>query len=408
MSRAPLWSNPRRLCAASFFVDLAHYLVFGAIPFQAIRLGADPFVLGLIPSLFAVTYVAASMLAGRFSDGASRLALVRNGIFFFLIVTTAIAFASRIEILLGLIPFTGIVLGLFWPPAQAAISDETPPHQLSRALAEFNVAWTSGKGLGFFLAGVLTQALRPEAAVLSGAIPLVAALFIVPRRAPSAMERPPVLASNPASDRDSDPASVPGSVAPPSRSARNFILLAWTANAFAYGVSSTFHVHAPVLLVDRGENAFDFGAFLGIVFAIQAISFAALARRIPSVRDLAAAYAMGILSLIIFLFVPGFWGEIVSAIPLGLSLALAYHASLHASLYRERGRGLAAGVHEGVIGIGSSLVPLAGGMLAAQGSLKAPFALCLIFLCAGLAITTAFGREFAKRSESHPAKANRS
>jgi len=392
VSRAPVWSNPRRLCAASFFVDLAHYLVFGAIPFQAIRLGADPFVLGLIPSLFAVTYVAASMLAGRFSDGASRLALVRSGIFFFLIVTIAIAFASRIEILLSLIPFTGIVLGLFWPPAQAAISDETPPQELSRALAEFNVAWTSGKGLGFFLAGILTQALRPEAAVLSGAIPLVAALFIVPSRAITSAERI---------------AAPAASAAPAPRSSRNLVLLAWGANAVAYGVSSTFHVHAPVLLVDRGENAFDFGAFLGIVFAVQAIFFAALARRNPGYRDLAAAYATGILSLVIFLFVPGFLGEIVSAIPLGISLALAYHASLHASLHRERGRGLAAGVHEGVIGIGSSLVPLAGGMLAAQGNLKAPFALCLIFLCAGLAATTAFRRESTKRSEPHPAKANR-
>lgn len=390
MIRAPWWSNPRRLCAASFLVDLAHYLVFGAIPFQAIRLGADPFVLGLIPTLFAVTYVAASMLAGRFSDGASRLALVRNGILFFLVVTIGIAFASRIEILLALVPFTGIVLGLFWPPAQAAISDETPPRELSRALAEFNVAWTSGKGLGFFLAGVITQAVRPEAAVLSGAIPLFAAFFVIPRRAAPFQE----------------PATPSEAPSPPRASARNLVLLAWAANAVAYGVSSTLHVHAPVLLVDRGEDAFDFGAFLGIVFAVQAISFAALARRIPNSRDLCVAHATGILSLIIFLFVPGFFGEMASAVPLGISLALAYHASLHASLHRERGRGLAAGVHEGVIGIGSSLIPLVGGMLAAKGNLKAPFVLCLIFLCAGLAATAALGREFAKRSEPHPAKAN--
>ncbi|HET9887944.1 MAG TPA: MFS transporter, partial [bacterium] len=226
MIPAPSWSNPRRLCAASFLVDLAHYLVFGAIPFQALRLGANPFILGLIPSLFAVTYVAASMLAGRFSDGASRYILVRNGIVFFFVITIAIAFASRIEVLLALIPFTGIVLGLFWPPAQAAISDETPPQELSRALAEFNVAWTSGKGLGFFLAGIITQAVRPEAAVLSGTIPLVAAIFIVPRRGATPAQ------------------GVPASGPAPARTARRLVLLAWVANAMAYGVSSTFHVHA--------------------------------------------------------------------------------------------------------------------------------------------------------------------
>jgi len=392
VSFAPFWSNRRRLCAASFLVDLAHYLVFGAIPFQAMRLGADPFVLGLIPSLFALTYVGASMIAGRLSDGASRITLVRSGILFFLAVTIALAFASRIEVLLALIPLTGMALGFFWPPAQAAISDETPSHELSRALAEFNVAWTSGKGLGFFLAGAITQAVRPEAAVLSGAIPLAAALFLIPRRpaAPNADTLAP--------PRGETPARSPS---------RNLVALAWTANAVAYGVSSTLHVHAPVLMMDRGENALDFGVFLGIVFTVQAVSFAALARRVPGFGDLQKAHAAGILSLVIFLAVPGLVGEMAAAIPLGISLALAYHASLHASLHREKGRGLAAGIHEGVIGIGSSLIPFAGGMMAAKGDLHSPFVLCLAFLCTAIAVTFVVGRESAKRSESNPAEAER-
>src|SRR4030095_6692017 len=94
-------------------------------------------------------------------------------------------------------------------------------------------------------------------------------IFIVPRHA-----APPGQAV---------PASDP--TAPAARTSRPLVLLAWVANAVAYGVSSTFHVHAPELLVERGENAFDFGAFLGIVFAVQAISFAPLARRIPNFRD---------------------------------------------------------------------------------------------------------------------------
>ncbi len=346
-----------RLSAASFLVDLAHFLVFGAIPFQAMQLGAGAFELGLVPALYAVTYVGASLAAGRFSDRTSRLTLLRGGIVLFLAASIAIAAVDRLSTLLALVAVMGLALGLFWSPIQAAVSDAAGAEGLPRALGKFNVAWSAGKGLGFLLAGVITHFTRAELAILAGVIPLLATLAILPRGGASVAPRPASLA-----------------LAAPKR----FVLLAWLANALAYGVSGTFNVHAPAFLEKRGEGALDFGVFLGIVFAVQTAAFVGTARRTPDFRTLAAAHACGLVALALFLTLPGAFGAIACALPLGLGLALAYQASLHASLHRDQDRGSAAGVHEAVLATGSSVVPLAGGAIAASsGSLAAPFHLCL-------------------------------
>ncbi len=384
-------SRLRRLCAVSFLVDLAHYLVFGAIPFQAIRLGADPFALGLVPALYAVTYVIASMAAGRLSDRMSRLALVRAGVVLCAIASVAIAATDRLGVLLALVPLAGLALGLFWSPVQAAVSDAATARGLSGALGAFNVSWSAGKGLGFLLAGVITQSTRAEIAVAAGVVPLLVSLAILPRGPePHARAAP------------SDAPAVPW----------RFVLLAWLGNALAYGVSGTLNVHAPAFLVARGEGALGFGVFLGVVFAVQTATFAWTIRRVPSTGTLAGAHAAGIVALAIFLAVPGPVGALASALPLGFGLALAYQASLYASLHREMGRGSAAGIHESVLAIGSSIVPLLGGAIAASsGSLAAPFIVCLALLAAALAASAAARASGSKRpagiaKERNPSKSD--
>lgn len=381
-----------RICAASFLVDFSHYLVFGALPFQAIRLGAGPFELGLLPSLYAATYAAASMLAGRLSDGVGRHSLVRAGILVFALAAAALGFAKSLGMLLLLVPATGAALGFFWSPAQAALSDAVEPARLGRALARFNVAWSAGKCAGFFAAGAITASSRPEFSVFAGIAPLVAALALLPRavRVPREARRASAAARLPVAPLE-DP-SAPEHAPEPrfARSSRRFVLLAWGANAIAYGVSSTLNVHAPALLERRGGTALDFGVYLGLVFASQTASFAFAGHRPPSGGAIAASHALGFAALAIFLFAPGQLGLVISAALLGLALALAYEASLHASLHRDAGRGFAAGIHEAVLAAGSSLVPLVGGAVAASGGgAAAPFHVCLALLFAAAAWTGA-------------------
>ncbi len=95
--------------------------------------------------------------------------------------------------------------------------------------------------------------------------------------------------------------------------------------------------------------------------------------------------------------------RIVFTLPLGVATGLAYHASLHESLDRSDGRGRAAGLHETLLGAGSSTLPLLGGALAAfSGALAAPFMLGIAFLLAGiLVVATDRLRSSAPRLERH-------
>lgn len=167
-----------------------------------------------------------------------------------------------------------------------------------------------------------------------------------------------------------------------------FLLLAWLTNAVAFGTVSTLNVHAPKLLLARDAGPAAFGVLLGAIFIVQTATFALLGRHRPGPGTLRAAYGLGLAGLVAFLTTAGSAARLVAAVPLGVAFGLAYHASIHASLDRPAGRGRAAGMHEALLGAGSSSLPLLGGALAAvAGRLTAPFVLAAALLGAGLLLT---------------------
>ena len=70
-------SGLRRLFAAAFSTDCALFLVNSAVPFKALRLGADPLALGLLAAASTGAYALFVNVSGRASDRVSRLTLAR-------------------------------------------------------------------------------------------------------------------------------------------------------------------------------------------------------------------------------------------------------------------------------------------------------------------------------------------
>ena len=150
------------------------------------------------------------------------------------------------------------------------------------------------------------------------------------------------------------------------------------------------NVHAPKLLLARGAGPSEFGFILGAVFLAQTFTFLALANHYPRRRALFLAYGAGLVSLAAFLFAPSFPLRILAVLPLGIGLGLAYQASIHASLDRPEGRGKAAGLHETLLGAGSSSLPLVGGVVAAwTGAMEAPLIVGAVALLVGLGFLVA-------------------
>jgi predicted MFS family arabinose efflux permease len=359
----------RRLFAAAFLTDASLYLAFAALPFRAIDLGAGPARLGILPTLYAGAYMFSAGVGGRLSDRIPRLVLARRALLLFSAGCAALAFAPGTAALYAALPLLGLALGFFWSPLQAAVSDRCSAESLPRAVAAFNVSWSLGKGTGLVLGGLLTEAFRPQVALLIAGLPPLLTFLALPRSEP----RPERSGARSAAEPAHAPSLLP---------------VAWLTNALAFGTASTLNMHAPRLLLERGAGPSAFGAMLGAVFIVQTATFALLSRLRPSRAGLLAAYALAIGGLALFVAAAGTPLRVAAALPLGAAFGLAYHASIHASLDRPSGRGRAAGWHETILGAGSSSLPLLGGLAAAaRHDLATPFLLAGLLLAAGLGVS---------------------
>ena len=370
----------RRLLVCAFLTDASLYVAFAALPFRALELGAGPARLGILPTLYAAAYMASATLGGRLSDRVPRLALARAGSALFVAGCLALALAPGLAAVFLTLPVLGLALGFFWSPLQAAVADRTAPGRLSAAVSSFNVAWSLGKGTGLVVGGALTEVLDPRTALLLAGFPVLANLVILPRRR---AEPPPAAESGAEPPR---PPQEPG-----------LLVRAWLANALAFGTAGTLNMHAPGYLLARGAGPAAFGGMLGAVFLVQTLTFVAQRHLRPSRRLLVGACAIAAAGLGVFVLTSAHALRVLAAVPLGIAFGTAYHASIHASLDRREGRGKAAGLHEAILGAGSSSLPLLGGAAAAAGSLAAPFGVAAAALVVGL-VVMATGRGAAPRA----------
>lgn len=358
---------PPSLFVSAFLTDASLYLVFAAIPFRALALGAGPVALGAIPGLYALAYMASASRAGRLSDRVPRLRMAAAAAIAAMACIVAVAAAPSLALLFAALPPLGISLGFFWSPLQAAVSDRVEPRDLGRALGMFNASWTLGKGAGLVLGGLVTAAASPRVVLLLAALPLLGTVLLLARRHPGAA---------PAS---AEPVAVD---AVPARVVR----LAWMTNALAYGFVGTVNMHGPRWLLAQGVGPAAFGALLGAVFGVQVLVFLRSHDRRVTPPLLLVSLASALVALVILVTAHGPM-RAAAALPFGLATGLAYHASLRASVDRPHGRGRAAGLHEAILGAGSTSVPLLGGWAAAAtGSLSAPFLVAAACLAAGLGI----------------------
>jgi MFS family permease len=267
-----------------------------------------------------------------------------------------------------------ISTGFFWAPLQAALADEDRPARLERNIGLFNVCWSVGKGLGFLLGGGLYARWGANTSFLTAAACMSIVAVVLPRHraGDSPIEVRP-------SSRDSIPAA----------RLRVFLIMAWVANAIAFGVANTLNLHYPKFLLHLGRGPWAFGLFLACVFIMQAGTMAILRRRggwkfrrLPSFA-VQGALACALLAIPLLGASPV---VLIATAPIGIALGFAYHASITYSLLERSARGRQAGMHEAILGSGSFLLPLVGGLIAsASGDLRTPYLVCAA--AAGIAVS---------------------
>lgn len=422
-----------RIGVTALLADMALYLVWVAIPYKAISLGAGAASLGLLPTIASLTYVLTTLLAGTLSDRVSRLQVVRFGAVMFAVGCLLVMRAESLGGLLARLPMVGFGMGCFWPPIQAALADEGELSVLERNVGLFNVFWSAGKALGFLLGGSLYASFgaMPVFLIASGTMLLVAVVLPRPRPGAGAPVRPgadaPVRSGADAPVRPGAPVEPRASLRPEAspepkasvrqqvagklgvfgrprapgqpeiakayervspRDLRALLYMAWLANAVAFGVGNTMNIQYPKFLLSLGCDAETFGVHLGIIFAAQTFTFLWLRgfhgwrfRRGPLY---AVQGAMAVCACLLPLL-RAFPLIFLTALPIGLGLGTTYHASITYSLVDRGARGRRAGFHEALLGAGNFLLPLLGGLLAsAVSDLRVPYWFCGFAVLVGL------------------------
>src|SRR5690606_39888607 len=131
------------------------------------------------------------LLLGRLSDRWPHFTMARFGATVRAAASLAVIGANDPVALLCWMPILGASNGFFWPGLQSVLGALAGPDRLGRVLGSFNVSWSSGKMLGFFLGGLCLERAGNAPALLAAAAATSATGLVPPwRRPPHTPGRP--------------------------------------------------------------------------------------------------------------------------------------------------------------------------------------------------------------------------
>ncbi len=384
-----------RLWGASLLMDGSFYLLLTAIPLQAAELHASSLQLGFLAVLGSGVYVAAALLFGRLSDRGPRMAMARLGAWLRAGASLAFLAARSVPLLMAFMPLLGVANGLFWPGLQAAVGEARPEGELRRNLGGFNVSWSTGKMFGFLIGGIILARRGSQPVFVLAAVLAVVVAVLLPNVRPHADWSESRLGAGASGALDR------------ARHGSSWRRIGWLANFTFFGIGAILNYHYPKLLLSIGLTGQDFGIFLGLIYFFQTLAFIFLARWAGwhfRSWPLLVAQSLGLVSLALLVFLRTRFLIWATAPGIGLGLGLSYSSSIYYSLYHVRGRGRSTGIHEGLLGTGTFMLPFLGGGLAqATGSLLAPYLVGAGALLVTMAIELAWARD---RGDVAPATAS--
>ncbi|NNF05471.1 MAG: MFS transporter [Candidatus Eisenbacteria bacterium] len=347
-----------RILVAAFLMDMALYLTMTGAPYRALQLGAGTLVLGLLASARAIPYSLLTIWAGSQSTPEHRTRLTRIVLPFGAIGVLLLAFVSHVAMIFVLLAVLGVALAFFWPALMASVADRVPPKAMARAVGWFNLAWSSGKGVGFLCGGILL-----ERAGFFTVFLVAAALMMV--------------AATLVGSSGKHEAVAPEEDAYEPKHLHTYRWVCWVGTAFTMGMVAVMNHHLPEWLEARGWSESVFGGFLGATFLTQTVAFVFLGRTgswnyRPWPLILSTLVLSGVMLAVPFLQKP-VWFFVLAPF-MGVSMGLLFSSSLIYSLAGREKRGRNAGINEAFVGLGTVLFPVLGGLAGSlTQNLDAPY-----------------------------------
>ncbi len=352
-----------------FAMDACAGLAGLGVPLLAMSIGADYGDLGAIGATGSLAYSLGCFFNGPLADriGYRRMMTLCS-------LGTALVFCAYLAVgqlwhLFVIAGANGLLNSGFWPPLQAWLGRGKGRRPLLQAVGRFNVAWS----LGFLVGPALAGTLYPQGvayvfgvgAALAALLPL--GLLLVRLREPAPEEIQAETATLAA--------------------ARLFLPIAWVANFSTFFANGTIRALFPKFATDLGMTPGLLGWLIALIGLTQTTAFLLISRtdrwqfRLGPLAGIQLLAAAG-LCLLTFGQSPATFA--LGLLIQGILVAATFTASIFYSLHSESPGGRRTGIHEGIVGSGFLVGPLAGGLLAEHIGPRAPYLLASAVILAAV------------------------
>jgi MFS family permease len=317
----------------------------------------------LITVLYGAVYTTSAWNAGRFAQRFGYLRSLRLG---FAGTGLAMVLAGIAPHVLGYsratmwtdclaeVLWTASVC-LIWPTIQALLTLNKPASAMPRAAGFYNITWAATAALAYFTGGALLQTIGGEILFwIPAGLHLVGLLILVPLRKVNFTAHAPLPEAGNAN---------PSQPAAPTAKARNFLLLAWVANPFAYMAINGILPVIPKLAERLSLDAAWAGLVCSLWFWMRFVAFVWFwfwPGWHYRFRWLLAAFVALAVSFTSILLSTEIWMLLAAQVAFGLAIGLIYSSSLFYSMDAGESRGRRGGFHEAAIGIGTFAGPAVG------------------------------------------------
>ena len=244
-----------------------------------------------------------------------------------------------------------------WPTIQALLSQRQSPGQLSRTVGIYNMVWACASALAYLISGFLMEKFGGEILFWFSAALNVFQLAMLPGLKNKDAQ---IAAAESVQSAAGVAEPVRGLNPRPIAKARNFLLLAWIANPFAYvaiyGVIPTI----PKLAQNLGLSESGAGTVCSVWQWTRLAAFAWFwlwPGWHYKFRWLFTAFIAIIGSFVGMLISPQIWMLVLAQIVFGLAIGLIYYSSLFYSMDAGESKGKRGGFHEAAIGLGIFIGP---------------------------------------------------
>jgi MFS family permease len=349
----------------------------------ALQYGASSEQLGLLGACSPIGYTISCLIFGRLFQGLPGKYVAMSGTLGAIIAAVLMWHTRSVPVLCGALLLYGLSGGAFWPFTSAWMFDFAGPDlSRTRILRYYNVGWTSGTSLGFFLAGVGTRVLGPEYVFLGAAICMAGALVLE--------ELTPV------THHGLQPAAADAaSIASRPRVAVALLIAAVIANFFALASRAIVLVNYAELNKYLGFSEDRMGYYFGCILIAQMFSFlfGHVYEPLLGLRRLYVALALSMIAICAaFIYCDSLAVLITASLLSGIVAAVAFQCCIIAATECFSTARAGTTFHEAVVGAGG-LAPIPAGLLVQylkqQNSetltaLRAPFFMLAALIALGL------------------------